>query len=535
MSGVKRALYVICSSQQTQRDMQARQVLYPDLEIQAIFPVRSAIQLLREIAARPASPPFLICRENIWLGVGISSQVDILIEELESRYPNWALCGNRGMRWDGKHLYDYTADITAPGLQTAVCPHSVISIDDNTLLINPAVLGKHTKLCPAIDALRYGALLSLECLQNGSSLAVSPRLMSVRTATGDEERETLNTSEFRAYYRSSFLNEWLYTVDGPVNLRETVDYRYVFAPEGAVSQQDVLDLYDRGLAQARSRRRPSLTIACRTQFRRLELLERACLSFSACQHYGGGLADLRIQLITDQAPECAEPVLSRLRATYPLAAFECLYHEIRPNRHSRTDLLLAAIEQAQTDYIWFIDDDDYLIPPAIPALARCLVPDAPVIVVSSSLVMDEKWSKRSFPQEDPSGTLELIDSSKSSRYPAAGVFQVLKGRNFIPNCSMILPVALMRERIQDKLALGDFNEDYYLLLLALTSSRAEVCALDTELAVISIRGRENTVAQSDRSGWHLAYATFMLEILNNQEANSPFLWQLANVPPWALQ
>jgi glycosyltransferase involved in cell wall biosynthesis len=535
MSGVKRTLYVICSSKETQRDLQARQALYPELKIQAIFPVRSAVQLLREIAARPGSPPFLICRENIWFGVGISSQVDILIGELETRYPNWALCGNRGMRWDGKHVYDYTADIIVPGLQTAVCPHSVISIDDNILLINPAVLRKHTRLCPAIDSLRCGALLSLECLQNGSLLAVSPRLMSVRIAPDNAERESLNRPEFRAYYRSAFVNEWLYTVDGPLNLSETVDYSYVSAPGSAVSQQDVLNLYDRGLARARSQRRPSLTIACRTQFRRLELLERACLSFSACQHYGADLADLRVQLITDQAPECAEPILARLRAAYPLAAFECLYHEIRPNRHSRTDLLLAAIEQAQTDYIWFIDDDDYVIPPAIPALARCLVPDAPVIVISSSLVMDEKWSKRSFPQEDPSGGLELIDSSKSLRYPAAALFQILKGRNFIPNCSMILPVALMRERLKDKLALGDFNEDYYLLLLALTASRAEVCVLDTELAVISIRGRENTVAQSDRSGWHLAYATFMLEILNNQDANSPFLWQQANAAPWVRQ
>jgi len=191
-------------------------------------------------------------------------------------------------------------------------------------------------------------------------------------------------------------------------------------------------------------------------------------------------------------------------------------------------LLLAAIEQAQTDYLWFIDDDDYVIPPALPALARCLVPDAPVVIVSSSLVMEEKWSKRSSPEEGAGDVVELTDSAKSSRYQAARVFQILKGRNFIPNCSMILPVALLRERIQHKLALGDFNEDYYLLLLALTSPRVEVCVLDTDLAVISIRGSENTVAQSDRNAWHQAYATFMLEILNNPEANSPFLWQQAN-------
>ena len=528
MSRVKRALYVICSSQETQLDRQAREALYPEFRIQAIFPVRSAVQLIREIAEMPESSPFLICREDIWLGAGICSQVDVLLEELETRFPNWALCGNRGMRWDGGHLYDYTADNNARGLQTSVCPHSVIAIDDNILLVNPAVINKHTRLCPAIDSPRCGVLFSLECLENGSVLAVSPRLMSVRTAANAVEREILDSPEFRAYYRSSFLNEWLYTPDGPLDLREIVDYSYVSAPPSSVLQKDILDLYDRGLAQARSRRRPSLTIACRTQFRRLELLERACLSFSACQHYTASLIDLRVELITDQLPECAEPVLSRLRAAYPLAAIECLYHEVRPNRHSRTDLLLAAIERAQTDYIWFIDDDDYVIPPAIPALARCLVPDAPLVIVSSSPVMDEKWSKRSSPEGGPSNVVEMIDSAKSSRYQAARVFQILKGRNFIPNCSMILPVTLLRERIQNKLAMGDFNEDYYLLLLALTSPRVEVCVLDADLAVISIRGSENTVAQSDRSAWHQAYATFMLEILNNPEANSPFLWQQAN-------
>ncbi len=529
MSGAKRTLYVICSSRETQRDTQARQALHPDLLMEAIFPVRSAVQLVREIAARPGASPFLICREDVWLGAGISSQVDVLIDELNTRFPNWALCGNRGMRWDGGHLYDYSADVNAPGLQTAVCPHPVISIDDNVLLVNPAAINQHTRRCADVHSARCGVLLSLECLQNGSLLAVSPRLMSVRSVAGSPERQLLDIPEFRSYYRSSFLNEWLYTADGPLDLREIVDYSYVSAPRNAVSQKDVLDLYDRGLAQARKERRPSLTIVCRTQFQRLELLERACLSFSACHHYTADLIDLRVQLVTDQAAECAEPVLARLRSLYPLAALECLHHEIRPNRHSRTDLLLAAIEHAQTDYIWFIDDDDYIIPPAIPALARCLVSDAPVVVISSSLVMDEKWSKRGFREDGIGNALELADSNKSSRYQAARVFQILRGRNFIPNCSMILPVALLRERIKHKHALGDFNEDYYLLLLTLTSPRVEVCVLDTDLAVISIRGRENTVAQSDRSAWHHAYATFMLEILNNPEANSPFLWQQANV------
>ena len=88
----------------------------------------------------------------------------------------------------------------------------------------------------------------------------------------------------------------------------------------------------------------------------------------------------------------------------------------------------------------------------------------------------------------------------------------------------------MQARIRDLRALGDYNEDYFLLLLALTAPRVEVLALDCELASISIRENESTVLEKDRSRWHLSFCTFLLEVLNNPEGNSPFLWQLANIP-----
>ena len=130
------------------------------------------------------------------------------------------------------------------------------------------------------------------------------------------------------------------------------------------------------------------------------------------------------------------------------------------------------------------------------------------------------------------GGLELTSSEVSSPYRAAQIFRVLKGLNFVPICGMILPVVLMQNRISKVQALGDYNEDYFLLLLALTAPRVEVCVLDCELSSISIRGNENTVAQKDRSGWHLSLATFLLEVTNNSDGNSPFLWQIANTPHW---
>jgi hypothetical protein len=459
-----------------------------------------------------------------------------LIDELNGRFPNWALCGNRGMRWDGQYLYDFTYDMSSGGLQTAVCAHPVISLDDDLLLVNPSVLNRHRALAPPLKHRRAGVLLSLECLLNGSVMAVSPHLLAMRTGATDLEEEALDADpDFREYYRTSILNHRFVTPDGTLDLSEIVDYQYVSEPWANAVQRDVMDLYDKCLEASRVVARPKVTICCRTQFVRLEMLERAVLSFAAFRQHACQLAQVEVRLITDARPDSVGPEVQRLQHAYPGAALDCWYHEIRPNRYSRTDLLLAAVERADTDYIWFIDDDDYVNAAAGSILARSLVAGAPLVIVASSAVIQEKWhaanggQSRSAPGAQG---LELIHSEQSSSYRAAHLFRVLRGLNFVPICSMILPVALMQDRISKVQALGNYNEDYFILLLALTSSRIEVCLLDCELSSVSIRGEENTVTQKDRSGWHRSLATFLLEIMNNTEGNSPFLWQLANGPRW---
>jgi hypothetical protein len=426
--------------------------------------------------------------------------------------------------------------MSSGGLQTAVCAHPVIFLDDSLLLVNPVVLRGHRLLAPSVTRRRVGVLLSLECLQNASVMAVSPRLMAMRPEREDDEEEALDADPgFREYYRTSFLNHHLATADGPLDLSEIVDYRYVSEPWADLPQRDILDLYDQSVEVSRAIARPSITICCRTQFLRLEMLERAVLSFAAFRQHTCSLADVEVRLITDASPSTAAPEVERLQKAYPGAALECWYHDIRPNRFSRTDLLLAAIERAQTDYVWFVDDDDFVNAAAGPVLARSLVARMPLVVVASSAVIQETWQQGSGAPgggDSGAGGLELKHAGQSSSHRAAHIFRVLKGFNFVPICGMILPVALMQNRISKVQALGNYNEDYFLLLLALTAPRVEICMLDCELSSISIRGEENTVAQKDRSGWHLSLATFLLEVTNNTDGNSPFLWQIANNPHW---
>ena len=310
-------LYVLCTTAASAKHWDTLAGSYHDLDLSPVV-TASAIRTMRQIATA-AERPFLVCLDTVWLGRGMLVHAELLIEELNARFPNWALCGNRGMRWDGQHLYDYSYDMHAGGLQTALCAHPVISLDDGVLLVNPKVLNGHKVLAPPLKHRRPGVLLSLECLQNGSVLAVSPHLVAMRDPTLEIDHEEALDADpaFREYYRASFLNHHLATPDGMLYLGELIDYRFVSEPWAKPAQQDILALYDTCLDASRTVALPSVTICCRTQFRRLEMLERAVLSFAAFRQHTGSLARVETRLITDASPDAVGTEVARLQQTYP--------------------------------------------------------------------------------------------------------------------------------------------------------------------------------------------------------------------------
>jgi hypothetical protein len=530
----KVTLYPLCAEARSVESWKALRAYYNDLEIKPLL-AASPIDAIRQVVGCEEHP-FLVCRGGVWIGRGISTQIERLTEELNARFPGWGLCGNRGVRWDGQHKYDFSYDMKAAGLQTAVCAHPVICLDDHILLVNPAALKRHTILAPSLERRSAGILLSLECLLNGTVMAVSPRLMAMRERPADgTELDKLSASDsFRAFYRANFFNHQYPTPEGILECGEMVDYSYVSQPWKEPQQHDVTVLFDAALQSARGNRKPSLTICCRTQFRRPELLRRAVLSFAAFRHYAGELMDVRATIITDVWGDVVEREVDDLKRSYPAGELGCWRHQIRSGRYSRTDLLLAAIELATSDYIWFIDDDDYVNAPAAPAIGRALEGGQPLVIVTSSAVVQETWRYPEWATPPVAGAergSELVQTRRSRPYRSADVFKCLGGVNFIPVCSILFPLELMKARISDVKALGDYNEDYFLLLLALTAPRVELCLLDCESASISIRGGENTAKKNARD-WNLSLATFLLEVLNRPEGNSPFLWQVANVPRW---
>jgi glycosyl transferase family 2 len=518
------SVIVLCSSYETVASWQERRADYPDVDIVSMAPVPQAWRLVREIVSR-YDGVVVVCQQHVWFGIEFASEVRRLAEELDRIAPRWGACGNRGCVWEGAVLYDYTSYTRnqGAGIGAALAPRPVLTLDDNLILLNCRVL-RDCELADltGLESPIFGVPLSLECLRHGLPLFADPRLFTVRTSqhTAAGIAALAASAAFRSYYRERFINHLVAWPDANVNTEACVDYDYAAQPARRGFERDLLELFELSMTAARPRR-PSLLLCCRTQFGRRELLWRALASFTSAKIEARSGLDLEVRLLTDCEPAEFASHLDYFRSEFPALSLECWHHAVRPPRHSRADLILAAIERAPSDYIWFVDDDDYVMPGAAQALARTLMPADDLIVVADSLKVEETWAV-------PAGeeALTLIDSRITGKFSGQNLFRVLTGANHVPICSILWPVRFMAGRLAARKALGDYNEDYFLLLTALSAPQAEVRLLDAAIAGVSFRGSANTVNETDRATWHYSYTTFIQEILC-EEGRNPFLWQLA--------
>lgn len=507
---------VLCSSEESAGCWIERGRQLAGLTISPIYPASSAWNEVREQIIRN-NVPTVVCQEYVWFGSQFAAAVKSLVADLERQFPLWGACGNRGCTWEGSLTYNYTtfSKDEGSGLDTSILLKTVISIDDNLVLVNSAALQKAQLVdLGFLKSKIFGIMLSLECLRHHFPLLVDARLFTVRTESHSAEAVSSLTcnNEFKTYYRANFLNHTIPWPDSPVDVSHCVDYAYL--ADSGHTQVDILNLFDKSLVSEKA----SLTVCCRTQFNRMELLKRAMSSFMVLSVQSAGFFNLQLRLISDVSNPSAVEILRR---DFPAVQFECWVHQLRPPRHSRTDLLLAAIERAETDYIWFVDDDDYVLPGAAQALARTLLAGDDTLVIGNSWKVEEHWSVPEGERE-----LTLVESKRTNRFENRNVFKVFSGANHIPICSLLLPVRKVRNCLADKQALGNYNEDYFVLLSTLTAPRTDVRLLDADICAVSFRGTLNTVSEIDRSAWHASYATFIEEILRGKDAN-PIIWQMA--------
>lgn len=259
-----------------------------------------------------------------------------------------------------------------------------------------------------------------------------------------------------------------------------------------------------------ARPEPTITFGVRTALTRPAMLDRAIESIAAV---GGDGA--RVFLTGTLPADRLEREVERLRTSYPGLQWQWqpLSPGSQPSRSAGIEMVIAG---ADTDYVWFLDDDDYLEPGATDRVITAIHTSGRPIVVGRSARIREEW------KDD-----RLTASRREAPFDSSVWFNAFTGWNSLPVCSIVYPRAAVHSRLVDRSLDHDLGEDYALFLLALTDPGQDVVVVEETIANVSLRpGGDNVVTATDREEWLLNIASFLSDLTRNGTAGAPMPWLL---------
>jgi hypothetical protein len=359
---------------------------------------------------------------------------------------------------------------------------------------------------------------------------VDPRLYVRHTSSGNQQAfdNFVKNGALTNYLSDSFSDYRFDTVNGQIVLDDRQDYPFLTDIEKSaplISSRHVrlLDCYDHALAEARRNSPIKLTLVVRTQMKRKALFDRLIGSVSQAIADAADLIEVKLLVVSDQPNKALESFLEPFREITSSPTIDHLTVCMPTGRASRVELALKAFSHANTDYVWFIDDDDYLLPNSVRAVARTLICAPTYMLTVDCLRMTEIWDGREANEE-------LKESVILDRTDGSLVYRAFDGDNFVPFCGVIFPCGAMEKKLQGVSARMSYYEDYFLLLLAL-SIPTMCCESISEMCCgISVRGADNTVTEKDRTIWNISHSTVLGEILANVSLSLPIAWAKSRTP-----
>lgn len=234
----------------------------------------------------------------------------------------------------------------------------------------------------------------------------------------------------------------------------------------------------------------SYSIVIRTIFRRPHLLGRLLVSIARAK----GDVDLEVILASDSANAAAE--FEAVKADHRLLPLR-LALASDGEEPSRNRNLKAGVAAATKDYVWIIDDDDYVDIFAFQTLRRAHFAGARPLIFATCDVHLETWTSRDY------GAPVLSASKRQRDYPAKEWRNLFIGYNRIPICGLVAPRQFLQARLSTLPLPYDFSEDYALHIHLLTAPDApEIVEISDVCCHITQREEgESTMTMEDRTPW----------------------------------
>ena len=257
---------------------------------------------------------------------------------------------------------------------------------------------------------------------------------------------------------------------------------------------------------------PSVSIVVRSIFNRPHLLHRLLVSIVRAE-----VPEIPVEVIVASTVPDARRKFAAVAQDHRRLKLRLV--EAPPGEEpSRNRNLRAGVAAARHDYVWIIDDDDYVDLFAFSHLKTAFFGGARPLIFATADVHEETWTER------PGGPPILSETRRLRDYPARGWRDMFMGFNRIPICGCLAPRELLNRRLSS-LSLGyDLSEDYALFLSLLTApDLPEIFDIDQPLSHISQRGEgENTMQMADRRPWIRNITAYLSDISYQSAAPGAF-------------
>jgi hypothetical protein len=180
--------------------------------------------------------------------------------------------------------------------------------------------------------------------------------------------------------------------------------------------------------------------------------------------------------------------------------------------------MVTALKAAGGDYVWYVDDDDWVASGSIQAIKDAVHALDRPILIGASEVVEEEWDGEA-----------LTNSTSIRRYLPDEWYRGFTGWNFLPNCSMVIPRHLALQRLGDVPIIRDHGEDYALQLLLLTAPGSMVQVMNHTIAHISRRtDGDNAVTMDDRVPWLRDLGSHISDLSHDASASTAAFWRLGS-------
>ena len=452
--------------------------------------VRGASSLFEVISALVADGDDVevFCHDDVYLPSDFLDSVDQWIEEADREWPNWGMVGNAGVPLFpmGLGAHEVVRFLADPHGGPTGCEKTIPcqSVDGNLMIFNCKALRSKGFVMPRFSGFHlYDLVAGIETLRCGLAVLASPALFCFHDSKGSQAgfENAWKSLGFQNYLAERLVNRKILTVNGPVDIER---------PDQVTEITELFDLPLAALLNAsEGRPQPSIEIVTRTTFERLGLLERNCLSVDIANDVAG--VEIGHTIVTGNrvAPKnfCERSVV---------------IHE-SDLADDRYELVLAAASRSDADFVWFVDDDDWVFPNRIALVLKALsVCGGEALVCGGAVQFSESfWG-------DVTG-VEFGESAPLRVFDGKDLIKSFSGHNFLPFSACLFPTEVLRKLPEGFTKRITYFEDFATILFVASNTPDWTMFLPWPLTGISIRSDSSqTVSMESREEWNRSMAEF---------------------------